>query len=188
MKSHESGNNLVRKWMSSLNIFSTLGHPAYETKRIIEGKTYNTKTATLLASFSYDKTFEQYKEFWEDLYQTKSGKFFLMGEGMSGYTPYGAEIPGCNEYVRGHALIPLEISQVKKWLEIRNLVDEYEEIFGEPEEAGESSSYTFTLRLPVLLSQKLKESCEEKESIQSFIQKSIESEIARRRKQEEVPA
>lgn len=183
MQQMKAAKKLIEEWAESLNLSNTLGAMPFHLKKIIDWKTYNTETATLLTTYSYDNTREDYAHFWEYLYQTKAGKFFLVGEGMSEWTPYCARIPGCNEYARGYILLPLELDQVKKWLEFRGLVDDYEYIFGCPTEAegDRSATYTFTLRMPSLLSQNLKDSLQEKESIQSFIQKSIESEILRRR-------
>lgn len=86
-----------------------------------------------LARFSHDPL-EPWFAFEEELYQTKNGGFFLTAEGLGG-SPYGFMQELNNEYVRGHVLLPLTDEQAKKWLEIRELVDEFIEIFGCPDEA-----------------------------------------------------
>ena len=49
-------------------------------KRIIEGKMYNTDTATCIGSYEYSNL-RDYRYLYEELYQKKNGKFFLSGEG-----------------------------------------------------------------------------------------------------------
>lgn len=102
-------------------------------RRISNGKLYNTQTARHLARFSHDPV-EHWFSFEEELYQTKNGGFFLTAEGLGG-SPYGYKQAHNNEYVRGHVLLPLTDEQAKKWLEIRELLEEYIEIFGCPDEA-----------------------------------------------------
>ncbi len=103
-------------------------------RRISNGKLYNTQTAMHLARFSHDPL-EPWFAFEEELYQTKNGGFFLTAEGLGG-SPYGFMQELNNEYVRGHVLIPLTEEQARNWLETRQLLNEYIEIFGCPEEAS----------------------------------------------------
>lgn len=49
-------------------------------KRIIDGKLYNTETATKICNDSYGYSGD-FKYFDEDLYVTKNGNYFLAGEG-----------------------------------------------------------------------------------------------------------
>ena len=49
-------------------------------KRIIEGKMYNTDTATCIGSYEYSNL-RDYHYLYEELYQKRNGKFFLSGEG-----------------------------------------------------------------------------------------------------------
>jgi hypothetical protein len=187
MTAHKNGNDIIEAWLQSANIFPAIGGEPYPFKKIIDGKTYNTETSTLIARYTFDKCFEDYLHQYEWLYQTRGGKFFLAGEGWSGYTPFGALLPGTNERIRGHVLLPLDVSQVRKWLEIRDCIDEFESVFGEQEDAfdekqstSKSENYSMTLRLPLLLAQKIKLLCLDKESVQSFIHKAIEVECIRR--------
>lgn len=103
-------------------------------RRISNGKLYNTQTARHLARFSHDPV-EHWFSFEEELYQTKNGGFFLTAEGLGG-SPYGYKQEWSNEHVRGHVLIPLTEEQARNWLETRQLLNEYIEIFGCPDEAS----------------------------------------------------
>lgn len=179
MTTQSDATQTIIAWLQTAGISPTLGAEPAEIKKIVDGKTYNTKTATHLALYAYDDC-DQYEWYWEHLYQTRNGAFFLVGDGMSEYTPYGALLPGTNDYIRGHVLLPLNVNQVRKWLEMRELVEEYEEIFGEQDDASAdestsiNQSHTMTLRLPLLLAQRVKALCTDKESFQSFVQSAVE--------------
>ena len=100
-------------------------------KKIINGRLYNTKTATLMgtASYSYPGNFEYWKE---DLYRKKTGEFFLCGEGGP-MTKYSRKT-GQNEWSGGEEIIPLTVEEAQEWAERYLDADEYEEIFGKVEE------------------------------------------------------
>lgn len=173
----KAANETLRKWFKEASVSPAFGGAPGELKKIIGGKSYNTETATVVATWETTSS-PDYELIWEFLYQTRNGAFFLVGEGMAN-TPYGAVLPDCNDRIRGHVLLPLTESQVKCWLEMRELHDEYQEIFGEQEEAGDTnlSSHTMTLRLPSVLAQKVK-ALAGSESIQSFVQRAIETACA----------
>ena len=100
-------------------------------KKIINGKLYNTETAKLVGSarYSYPGDFS----FWrEELYQKKTGEFFLYGEGGP-MTKYSRSI-GSNTTAGGEEIIPLTVKEAKEWAEKYLEVEEYEQIFGEVEE------------------------------------------------------
>ena len=180
-----NANQITAQWLRDAQIVPKIGAAPDPIKKIIAGKTYNTDTASLLSLYAYDKTRDEYLHMWESLYQTRGGAFFLVAEGMSGHTPYGAELPGTNDVIRGHVLLPLDTQQVKRWLEIRDLVDDYDEIFGIPDEADNedrSTSHVMTLRLPHRLVKKIDSLREDKESLQSFVQKAVEAACRSRHK------
>lgn len=124
--------DIISPWLTGLRIWP--GPLPAHLKSIVAGKLYDTKTAVQVTSFHHYPN-EHYYSLEECLYQNKSGKFFLTGEGMGG-TPYGYKQDHNGEYVRGHVLLPLTDEQAKKWLEIRDLVDEFITIFGCPEDAS----------------------------------------------------
>lgn len=101
-------------------------------KQIINGKMYNTETATEVASWWNGYSRRDFKFCEETLYLKRTGEFFLYGEGgaMSKYS----ESCGQNCWVGGSQIIPLTIDKAKQWAEKHLDADEYISLFGEPEE------------------------------------------------------
>ena len=97
-------------------------------KKIIDGKLYNTETARALGSWSGDdlSSFSWYEE---ELYQKKTGEFFLYGSGHAA-SPY-AKSYSDGTMGPGEAIRPLSYDAARKWAERRLSADEYEAIFGE---------------------------------------------------------
>lgn len=97
----------------------------------IEGKSYNTDTAKELArvdSGHYPTDFE----YWEEtLYRTKSGNYFLHGQGGA-KSKYG-EWRG-NNGGDGEKIIPIHSETALKWAETNLDGDRVDEIFGEIDE------------------------------------------------------
>ena len=100
-------------------------------KKIINGKRYDTDTATLIGSarYGYPSDFEYWAE---DLYRKKTGEFFLYGEGgpMSRYS----RSTGQNEWSGGEEIRPLSLKEAQKWAEKYLDADKYEKVFGRIEE------------------------------------------------------
>ncbi len=100
-------------------------------KKVINGKMYNTETATLVGSWDnglYDRDFGRCAE---DLYKKKTGEFFLCGSGgpMSKYAVcHGNSTSGDT------VIIPMTEKEARAWAEQKLSGDEYEAIFGEVEE------------------------------------------------------
>lgn len=104
-------------------------------KRIIKGKVYDTETAKKVASWysSYARNDFHYYE--EELYQKKTGGFFLYGEGNAA-SPYSKSC-GQNEWCGGEKIMPMTFKEAQEWAEKHLDGDEYCEIFGEPDEEAE---------------------------------------------------
>lgn len=100
-------------------------------KKIINGKMYNTETATFVGidSYSYPSDFNWWEE---ELYKKKTGEFFLYGKGgaMSRYS----EACGQNSWCGGSQIVPLSTTDARLWAEKHLTADEYESIFGPAEE------------------------------------------------------
>jgi hypothetical protein len=105
-------------------------------KKVINGSLYNTETAQCLGyvepAGSNQRDFNYYCE---TFYRTKSGKYFLHGEGH-GNSRYG-EWHG-NSGGWGEKIMPLTVDEAKEWAEENLTGEEYIKIFGEPEEASEN--------------------------------------------------
>lgn len=103
-------------------------------KKIIEGRVYNTETAKFLGSYqhSYRNDFSFYKE---ELYRTKSGAYFLYGEGGPA-SRYSKQV-GQNRWTGGEEIRAMSPQGARAWAEEHLDADKYAEIFGEPEEASD---------------------------------------------------
>lgn len=102
-------------------------------KRVINGKIYNTSTATEVASFSNGFYGNDFRNMEETLYKTKKGAWFLAGEGgpMSKYSqPCGNMTGG------GKGMEVLTADEALEWLEEKEETAAIEEHFkGRIEEA-----------------------------------------------------
>lgn len=100
-------------------------------KKVINGSLYDTETAKLLGEDSYSNP-RDFAHWRESLYRTKSGKYFLHGEGgaMTKYAVCVAQ----NEWSGGKKIIPLDLDSAQKWAEEHLDGDDYLAAFGEPEE------------------------------------------------------
>lgn len=93
-------------------------------KRIIEGKMYNTDTAILIASNgSRGLSPSDFNYYDHDLYRKKTGEFFL----VKGFYVMGE---GWKDEIKTN----VTEKEVKKFLEDGDHIEEYEKLFGEPEE------------------------------------------------------
>lgn len=100
-------------------------------KKIINRKKYDTETAKRIGSYSNGVGYSDLAYFCEELYEKKTGEFFIYKEGgpMShmGICRDGSIVGSEN-------IIPVSENDAKNWVEEHLSVDEYESIFGEVEE------------------------------------------------------
>lgn len=101
------------------------------TKKIVNGKTYNTDTAKELGYQSNGYSRSDFNFCEETLYRKKNGEYFLYGHGGA-YSNYG-EIYG-SHVCGGSKVIPLSEEKAKKWAEENLTAEEYIDIFGGDEE------------------------------------------------------
>ena len=88
-------------------------------KKIINGKTYNPDTATIVARWDNGRILEGFSYVQETLYKTRKGDLFLLGEGgaatiysktlSDGWTAYGWDI------------IPMTPEAAQEWAERRGV-------------------------------------------------------------------
>lgn len=121
-------------------------------KKVLKGKVYDTETAKKVASWysSYARNDFHYYE--EELYQKKTGEFFLYGEGNAA-SPYSKSC-GQNEWCGSEKIVPLTFAEAQEWAEKHLDGDEYCEIFGEPDE--DSEDVALNLIISAAASAKLK--------------------------------
>lgn len=97
-------------------------------RAIIDGKMYNTKTATMLAEYWNGLGTNDHRYLLEELYITKKGVFFLYGSGgaLTGYS----EIY-CNQAMHSSRIIPMEKQDAYEWLERNGEIKVIEKYFSE---------------------------------------------------------
>lgn len=94
-------------------------------KKIIGGKLYNTKTATVVASITSGEGFS-FRE--ETLYVTKNNAYFL--HGLGGPLTRWSRNVGQNSVEGFEDIITMSIQEVKTWLEDNQEIEAYEKLFG----------------------------------------------------------
>lgn len=99
-------------------------------KKIINGKVYDTDTAKRVGWDCGGDGFSSWDEY---LYQKRTGEFFLYGEGGPA-TKYAKYIDGNNAWSNGSKIIPLNVDAARQWVENHLDADEYEALFGAPDE------------------------------------------------------
>ena len=99
-------------------------------RKIINGKMYNTETATMVAERESGFV-SDFAHFTESLYLKKTNEFFLHGEGgpASRYCEHAM-----GGYVGGESIIPLTVDEAKEFVEKYAEVETYIDLFGEVEE------------------------------------------------------
>jgi hypothetical protein len=101
-------------------------------KKIINGKLYNTETAQLIASYSNTGDTRDFSRFSEELYQKKTGEYFLYGEGGP-MTKYSRSC-GQNSWSGDENIEPLTDTAAKAWAEEYMDADDFMGVFGPVEE------------------------------------------------------
>lgn len=102
-------------------------------KKVIKGKLYDTDKAKLLGGDGGN--YGSFDEWHEELYQKRTGEFFLYGEGGP-RTRYAHSV-GENMWSGGTMIIPLTFETARQWAEEHLNADEYGKIFGMPGEDAE---------------------------------------------------
>lgn len=100
-------------------------------KKIINGKLYNTETATELGTYWNGYPQGDFSYVSETLYVKKTGEYFLHCEGGP-LTEY-AKYVGRNKCF-GAYIYPYAEKEAKEWAAEKLTADEYEKLFGEVEE------------------------------------------------------
>ena len=126
-------------------------------KKVIKGKLYDTEKAKHIGTAAGGDGFHAWEE---DLYQKRTGEFFLYGMGGPA-TKYAHYVDGNNAWSGGDKIIPLPYDKAREWVEEHLTADEYEEIFGLPDE-GTDERQTLCIQLPADLMGKIRANATEK--------------------------
>lgn len=96
------------------------------SRKIINGKLYDTETAEFVGSYSNGLGVGNFRNSSEELYKTKKGRWFLCGEGgaMSAWSESYGDSQG-----PGENIIALTEDEAKEWLEEHSDADTYEQHF-----------------------------------------------------------
>jgi hypothetical protein len=125
-------------------------------KKVIGGSMYDTKTAKKLGEWTNGERCGDFNYCEEILFRTKSGKYFIRGEGGA-MTKY-AQSAGNNSWSGGERIEPLDRASAMEWAEEHLDGDEYEAIFGPIEDGTEQLSIT----IPAALKARLWEMAEQR--------------------------
>lgn len=121
-------------------------------KKIINGKVYDTDTATKLGVWWSSNDVRSFSHCEETLYRKRTGEYFLHGEGGP-MTQYARAVD-TNSWSGGERIMPMTYQEAQKWAEEHLDGDEYEAIFGEIVE--NDSTYMINAEIPAALAEKLK--------------------------------
>lgn len=102
-------------------------------KRVVGGHLYDTERATLIAESRYDGASDD-EDYVEALYRNENGVFFLAAEG--GVESFYSAILRGGKPARGTEIIPLSPDEACRWLEDHDHIEQIEELFGAPPQAG----------------------------------------------------
>lgn len=96
-------------------------------KKIINGKMYNTETATCLGDWDNGYSYRDFAYCEESLFVKRTGEYFLHGVGGA-FTKYSS-LDGDSQ-CGGEKIVPLTVNEAKQWVEEHLSADTYENIFG----------------------------------------------------------
>lgn len=100
-------------------------------KKVISGVLCDTDTAKMLGEYEHEHK-NSFHWYMERLYRTKSGKYFIHGEGYAA-SPYAKKVAQ-SEWAPGEAIKLLPPEAARQWAEDHLDAGEYIAAFGEPEE------------------------------------------------------
>ena len=100
-------------------------------KKVISGVLCDTDTAKMLGEYEHESK-NSFHWYTERLYRTKSGKYFIRGEGHAA-SPYARKVAQ-SEWAPGEAIKLMPPEAARQWAEDHLDAGEYIAAFGEPEE------------------------------------------------------
>ena len=112
-------------------------------KKNINGKIYDTETASLLGTWLNGYIQRDPRCEIEELYRKRTGEFFLFGMGCAS-SKYAVFVDG-KGWQSGAKIIPLNYENARKWAEEHLRGDDYQEIFGEVAEDDSRTALSISL-------------------------------------------
>lgn len=114
-------------------------------KKIINGKQYDTDKAKYLGG---DSAGDGSTRWSEELYQKRTGEFFVYGEGGA-MTRYAVATSESN-WKGGERILPMSYDEAKAWAEDHLGADQYGKIFGLPDEDSGSVALNLLLDAQIM--------------------------------------
>ena len=127
-------------------------------KKVLNGKMYDTDTATLMAVWRNMGDTRNFSYCEETLYRKRTGEYFLYGYGGP-MTKYAVST-GSNSWSGGEMIIPLTLSAAQEWAEEHLDGDDYQKIFGEV--AEDDSRTVLSVSLPASVASRIRMMASEK--------------------------
>lgn len=109
--------------------------------KVINGRRYNTETATKVAEWENMDNVTDPHWYKEDLFRKKNGEFFIHGVG--GPASKYSKATGMNSWSGDEKIVPITYDEAKEWAE-RLEEKDYDKLFGDPE-GGSRKLTNFTL-------------------------------------------
>lgn len=146
-------------------------------RKILSNRVYDTETAKELAHWNNGLSPNDFNCCRETLYIKRTGEFFIHGEGH-GFTKYADHYPG-GGYCWGEKIVPLEYDEAREWAESKLYAEDYEEIFGTPEEDKEDRKRLSTWVSPALFDRLNRERARRGVPIQDMVIEALEEYLDR---------
>lgn len=135
-------------------------------KKIINGKLYDTDKARELGSWASTWDVRDFHHVIETLYVKRTGEYFLHGVG--GPASKYARSVGQNSWSGDEKIIPLTVKAAKEWAEEHLSADEYEAIWGLPDEDAEDVA--LNISIPARLMAQIRQAAaEQSKSITEYV-------------------
>lgn len=123
-------------------------------RKYINGSRYDTSTARLIGEDGYS-TPNDFSHWYEGLYRTKAGKYFIHGGGGPN-SKYRRQL-SYNECSGGETILPLSEDEARAWAEEHLDADQVDAAFG----AVSEDAARLQVFIPAALMEQLDEKCEE---------------------------
>lgn len=98
-------------------------------KKRIDGRIYNTETATLIAEHNNGKARNDLAFQEEQLYRKKNGEFFIYGCGNA--NSWYAQPTKDGWYRSGEQIVPIDAESAERWGRKHMTTDKYSTVFGQ---------------------------------------------------------
>ena len=121
-------------------------------RKIINGRSYDTEKARFVGDWEASCERTDFNWYSEELYQKRTGEYFLHGEGRAA-SPY-SRATGMNEWSGGEDIRPITAEEARMWAEEHLSADTYEQEFGEV--AEDDSRTVLSLTMSASLAERLR--------------------------------